>query len=276
MVKTKIKNLVISLLFFISMIIIINFLLYIVIPKGESLMYGEVSKSKMEDGTLDIVSIGDSLTEGIGDDVKLGGYVPVLKQDLSLKYPSINVNIENFGKSGSRTPQLIEKIRTDEELISHIKNADIILITIGANDLTKILKDNILNNITKETFVKKYEEYSSIIKELYDEIRQINSDCMIYHLGIYNPFYLAFPQISELQEVVDEWNQITKNIVESYENSEFIPINDLIYKGNGYNQEDKNNLISEDDSFHPNNIGYQIIAHEFRDYIVLDEEIWLK
>ena len=57
-----------------------------------------------------------------------------------------------------------------------------------------------------------------------------------------------------------------------------MPINDLIYQGNedGEKQSDVNNLLSEADSFHPNNTGYQIIANTFRDEMLKTQKLWIR
>src|SRR5699024_4266994 len=89
---------------------------------------------------LSIISIGDSLTEGVGDDEKDGGYTGVLEKSIN-KNEQL-VTIENFGKRGNRTDQLMKRLEEEEEVIRGVENADIILITIGANDVMKVFKDN--------------------------------------------------------------------------------------------------------------------------------------
>ncbi|MDU1041318.1 MAG: lipase, partial [Enterococcus faecalis] len=113
----------------------------------------------------------------------------------------------------------------------------------------------------------------------------------IYVLGIYNPFYLNFSEITEMQEIVDNWNQATEEMVQEQKRAYFIPINDLLYKGRGdevgvtggdsettgssASKEDLNNLLYEEDRFHPNNLGYQIMAGAVRDEMVKTEKEWI-
>lgn len=48
---------------------------------------------------LKIVSIGDSLTEGIGDETENGGYVGILNH--TFEDNNLNITVENFGKKGT-------------------------------------------------------------------------------------------------------------------------------------------------------------------------------
>ena len=105
---------------------------------------------------LRIVSIGDSLTEGVGDETESGGYVGILNH--TFEDNQLNIRIENYGKKGNRTDQLLKRLDQDE-IASSIKKADIILITIGANDIMKVAKDNFLN-LTMEPFNRELEEIS--------------------------------------------------------------------------------------------------------------------
>ena len=107
------------------------------------------------------------------------------------------------------------------------------------------------------------------MKKLLDKIREDNPKAQIYVLGIYNPFYLNFPELTVMQNVIDSWNTATAGVVSQEKNTYFIPINDLLYKGSGDKQAVEsgstsdavsNNLLYTEDHFHPNNVGYQIMA----------------
>jgi hypothetical protein len=82
-----------------------------------------------------VVAIGDSLTEGIGDETGNGGYVGILNH--TFEDNNFNITVENFGKKGNRTDQLLKRLEK-EDIASAIKEADMVIITIGANDIMKI------------------------------------------------------------------------------------------------------------------------------------------
>lgn len=72
-----------------------------------------------------------------------------------------------------------------------------------------------------------------------------------------------------MQNVIDSWNTATAGVVSQEKNTYFIPINDLLYKGSGDKQAVEsgstsdavsNNLLYIEDHFHPNNVGYQLMA----------------
>ncbi|MCG3056259.1 hypothetical protein KZ287_29260, partial [Escherichia coli] len=60
---------------------------------------------------LEAVAIGDSLTEGIGDESKKGGYVPFIEQYIAKQNEVENVTISNLGKKGNRTDQLLARLK---------------------------------------------------------------------------------------------------------------------------------------------------------------------
>ena len=49
---------------------------------------------------INLVAIGDSLTQGVGDPTQRGGYVPLLAQNLKQNQHIRSVQTQNFGKSG--------------------------------------------------------------------------------------------------------------------------------------------------------------------------------
>src|SRR5699024_5743876 len=95
-----------------------------------------------------IVALGDSLTQGVGDVSGEGGYVGIL--DKTINKEEKRTAFTNFGKRGSRTDQLLDRL-SDPEITKEIKKADIILITIGANDIMQVVKEN-FTNLTFEQF----------------------------------------------------------------------------------------------------------------------------
>lgn len=255
---------------YIALYLLIVIALILLVPSAKPLLK-DPSNTTYKD--IVIFSLGDSLTEGVGDEITSGGYVNYLSDSIKEEHNLNLVTTYNYGKSGDKTTQLIDRIKKDKNLQKDLKKASIITLTIGGNDLMKVVKENIFKDLTKETFVKPREEYLKNLKELYTTIRKY-SNSPIYQLGIYNPFYLNFKELVEMQEIVNEWNAATENF--KFENSYFIPINDAIYKGQGIEGKDVNDLLSKDDSFHPNNTGYQIISKEFKEKINETSSKWLE
>ena len=277
------------LILFFGVIILAFFVASAMIPEAGEIKKASTANSEAEPKMeiLRISAVGDSLTEGIGDTTHTGGYVPLIQTDLSENFPIEVVQADNFGKSGDRSDQILKRIKKNDEMRESIEKADVILLTVGGNDLMKVITSQIFNKISLKKFVTPREKYQKQLEKLYTEIRAINPDAPIYQLGIYNPFYKSFSEIVEMQEIVDFWNEGSREFVEDQENAYFVPINDEIYNGlpdpvevtdstaEVATKDLINDLISEEDSFHPNNLGYQIISNAFRAKMESTKEEWL-
>ncbi|EDL64513.1 SGNH/GDSL hydrolase family protein [Bacillus sp. SG-1] len=210
---------------------------------------------------LKIVSIGDSLTQGVGDETKSGGYVGILNH--TFEDNQLKISLENYGKRGNRTDQLLKRLE-DKEIARSIKEADIVLITIGANDIMKIVKSNFID-LKVETFEREQQGYTDRLRAIFDKINDLNPDTKIYLIGFYNPFEGYFGDIKELEVIMRGWNEAGKTVTEEYDNVNYIPTSDLF---EGSNLE----LLAED-YFHPNTSGYKLIAKRVLEYV---EEISLE
>ncbi len=216
---------------------------------------------------ISYVALGDSLTEGIGDTTGQGGFIPLLSADLEEKY-QVDVQAKNYGVSGNTSQQILGRIDSNKNLEKDLKKADIVTITVGGNDLLAVIREH-LNNLETSTFILPSVSYQGRLRQMISRIKETNKDCPILVLGIYNPFYLNFPEMTAMQDVVDNWNKGTQAVTKEYQQVYFVPINDRLYKGiNGQGGIDGakeasvviNDALFEGDHFHPNNTGYQIMA----------------
>ncbi|MGQ7323197.1 SGNH/GDSL hydrolase family protein [Streptococcus suis] len=225
------------------------------------------------------VALGDSLTEGVGDTTGQGGFVPLLAQSLTNDY-GYEVDYKNFGVSGNTSNQILKRMKEDGELISYLKTADLLTLTVGGNDLRKAIIKNIAN-LKVSTFDKPAKDYGKRLDTIIMTARKNNPNLPIYVVGIYNPLYLNFPELTEMQTIVDNWNTMTEQITEKSQHVYFVPINDLLYKGlegeAGISQNGSqvtNNLLYEEDSFHPNNTGYEIMKKAILERMNETTESW--
>ncbi|PAE40378.1 hypothetical protein CHI06_15165 [Bacillus sp. 7884-1] len=202
-----------------------------------------------------IVAIGDSLTEGIGDETKNDGYVGILNH--TFEDNNLNITVENFGKKGNRSDQLLKRLEK-EEIASAIKEADMVLITIGANDIMNVLKSNFMN-VTMEPFQEERLKYIERLRAIFNKINDLNPDTQIYLIGFYNPFERHFGEIKELGMIIDNWNDAGKSLAEEYENIRYIPTKDLFSNSNV-------DLLAEDE-FHPNSSGYKLMAKRVLEFL---------
>ncbi len=202
-----------------------------------------------------VVAIGDSLTQGVGDSHRNGGYIGILDETINKKRQI--VTFENFGKSGRRTDQLLEALN-DPEIVTAIEETDIVLMTIGANDIMKVVQQN-FTNLTYSLFVEEQVHFEQRLNDIFAKVRAINPNAHIYLLGLYNPFKEYFQDIKELDLIINRWNQTSERTTAKYKPATFIPIKDLF-------DETVINLLAED-HFHPNEFGYERMAERVLEYL---------
>lgn len=295
--KIDYRKFLIVTIFFFSVMLLSCFAFTRIFPKAPA-RWQTAAVSSAKSDTKEVINytaLGDSLTEGIGDITNQGGFVNLLANDVKDHYRFNAVGTENYGVAGERSDQIIKRLKKDEDLQKSLSNADFITITVGGNDLMKVFQNNFFK-LTVKKFDKPVKDYQKRLKELFELIREQNPEAPIYVLGIYNPYYLNFPEITDLQTIFDNWNEGTNAIVDEQENSFFIPINDLLYQGiNGNigieNTEETtdssapskesdlsavtNNALYEGDSFHPNNLGYQLMANAVKEKLIETQKLWL-
>lgn len=230
------------------------------------------------------VAIGDSLTKGVGDTTNQGGFVPLIAQSLTNE-SGLEFKAINYGVSGNTSGQILSRIREKKEIRKDLKQAQLLTITVGGNDLRKaILEDT--SNLDLDRFEKASKAYEKNLKQIIELARKDNPDLPVYVVGIYNPLYLNFPDLTELQTLVDQWNQRTEVTLSAYQGVYFVPINDLLYKGidgkSGVTESElgketvTNDALYDEDSFHPNNTGYEIIKEAVLEKIHATEKKWFE
>jgi len=197
-----------------------------------------------------VVSAGDSLTQGVGDSTDQGGYLPYLKTMLEKEKGIKEVDISNFGVTGNRTTQLLKRLQS-QEVRNQLQKADLVILTIGGNDIMKVVRDNI-SNLKISVFAEEKKSYITHLKQIMDVIVQENPQASIVLVGLYNPFSQVFSNIEEMNQIVSDWNQAGKSVIANYPNAYFVEIEDLFLNTN----ED----LLYTDNFHPNDKGYELIA----------------
>ncbi|MFJ5761333.1 SGNH/GDSL hydrolase family protein [Neobacillus sp. NPDC093182] len=202
-------------------------------------------KEDKKDG-LHIVAIGDSLTRGTGDETGKG-YVGVLMDEMKEKSKQ-DVRLTNLGVSGQRSDQLKEQIQ-QTEVKRQLQSADMILVTMGGNDLFRGgqgLQE--LDTADIADIEKKFLENMNFI---FQQIRASNSEANVFFIGLYNPF-IDLEQGKEMSAVVRHWNYQSAELSAAFPKIVFVPTFDLFeLKVNDYLYTDK---------FHPNTKGYRLIA----------------
>ncbi len=217
-------------------------------PKASNLIKKTdvVAKEKKKTGALQIVSLGDSLTRGVGDKEGIG-YIGRMKEDLQKDYKQ-KVALTNLAVSGAKMPDLLKQMESSGAQYS-IKQADVIVLTIGGNDLFPGWES--LGKIDLETYRPDTETFQNEAKKIIEEIRKFNTDSPIFWLGLYNPFE-DVEDLKGSSNIVVDWNASLEKLALNNKSVYITPTFDL------FQNRGKDLLYS--DHFHPNEVGYTYMA----------------
>jgi lysophospholipase L1-like esterase len=230
-------------------------------PKEENYAGEKVTPNLPEQTSLGaskeirITAIGDSLTKGTGDATG-EGYVKQIIPLLQQKFPNIPVKLNNnLAINGLRADQLANLLKNDKGYRFSLSQANLILFTIGGNDLFQIANGQSASEATGEMNLAKLKaelpKGISRLKTVVELLHEINPNAHIVYLELYNPFY----DIKELRDgslEVQNWNQQAYALTHAYPNMTLIPTFDLF-------ERTLSSYISSD-HFHPNHDGYAQIA----------------
>lgn len=277
------KNFLIGFAFFLASLLLFIVVFNLLIPKSDQ----ELTKKDFlaqEAKHFNYVAVGDSLTEGVGDTTNQGGFVPLLSQAMTDTY-NYQVTFSNYGISGNTSQQILSRMTKQEAIQKSLAKADMMTLTVGGNDVMAVIRKH-LTQLSVSTFKKPATAYQKRLRQIIELARSENEDLPIYVLGIYNPFYLNFPEMIEMQEIIDNWNESTESVTDEYDNVYFVPINDQLYKGidgeegivstSGDQTTVINDALFSGDHFHPNNIGYQIMSDVTMEKINETKQEWNK
>lgn len=230
--------------------------------------------------SLHLVGLGDSLTHGVGDDTNSGGYVALTAADLR-GTGIATVTTDNFGKTGDTASQVQKRLDSQPKIQAGLKQADIITITVGGNDLMHVLQKNLFE-LKESQVTKGITQFQKRLRHLLESVQALNADAPIYLFGIYNPFYVYFPELTAMSASVQQWNQATSKTVSEFARVHYVDIDSVLTKGNGRKQPTQaakqqlkdNPLIFSEDHFHPNNAGYQAMTAQLWDVMQATKKEW--
>ena len=270
-----------GLVFFFTSLLGFVFIFHVLVPSAQPVLTkADYQTRKVQQ--FSYVALGDSLTQGVGDTTNQGGFVPLVAQSLTNE-EGYEVAAQNFGVAGNTSNQILKRMKEQDEIADALSKADLMTLTVGGNDLRKVILDNI-TSLKISTFKKPSVAYSKRLVEIIELARKDNPDLPIYVLGIYNPFYLNFPEMTDMQTIVDNWNQTTQDTIAKFDKVYFVPINDLLYQGidgqqglvqtSGEATKIINDALFQGDNFHPNNTGYEIMKRAVLEKIRETKDNW--
>lgn len=197
-----------------------------------------------------IVALGDSLTEGVGNE-KRHGYVGITAAALKKQKNVKQVSYKDLGHRGDTSADLLNVLKKPETRQS-VSRANTIFLTIGGNDLVHVLRNHFMN-LTASDFSSEQKKFSVNLQQIFTDIRKLNPHASVYYFGLYNPFEDYLGQANkDFVPILNHWNANSKKIASHYTGIHFIPTYD-IFRG-------KVNTLLYDDHFHPNSEGYQLLS----------------
>ncbi|MDN6967305.1 lysophospholipase [Oenococcus sp. UCMA 17063] len=243
-----------------------------------------------------VVFLGDSLTFGVGDTAGEHGYTGRVIKLLKKTYPQYKFSSYDFGKPGDRSDQILKRINQSTKQRQLLKKADLVIMTVGGNDLRQELLKNVdtksstsLTNSVKKSSVKYKASLNNLLKRVAN-LRKSKSSLFIF--GNYNPTFVNMASRTDINQDVKLYNAINEKLVKQQSNGYYVSIfrqltygqyqtskqiskltaEDLIANGKVGNKTQKsvlsgsikikNDYISQADHFHPNNLGYDYMAKE--------------
>ncbi|WP_234123544.1 SGNH/GDSL hydrolase family protein [Clostridium hydrogenum] len=213
----------------------------------------EVKNSiKYDKNSYNILAMGDSLAKGTGDESNKG-FAGNFADYLQTK-TSKSVRLDNLAINGDTSDGLLQVVKSSEAA-KLIKNSNIILISIGGNEITKFKNADVSSE--EGQFKATQDSYLNNLKNIFNTIRGQNKNCKIVCIGLYNPFGENIN--SDKIKLIDDWNSGTQDVIADDSNAVFIPTYDLFR----YNAQSYLTI----DNFHPNSAGYIAIAKRIEEAV---------
>lgn len=195
-----------------------------------------------------IVFFGDSITDSAkfsNPNYPYGaGYFHMIKAELDVFYPQLNVTVYNEGISGNKTENLLE--RFDKDVVPH--NPDLVVMFIGINDVWHPVEAG-----GRPIFNEIFNRFDTLI----DRIKALNSDVLLI-----TP--ILFPTdefFSNLLPIFEEFTVEYKKYLEN-KKVEYIDLYEILKPYSILS----NNRVTKD-SVHPTPFGHGLIAQTIIDYL---------
>ncbi|QWU16435.1 Lysophospholipase L1 [Paenibacillus sophorae] len=194
-------------------------------------------------------AIGDSLTTGFGA-MPGSGFVPVYRRMSEVSLRNF-VAYTNLGINGMTTAELEQRVRYNSLFRQSLREADIITISIGGNDLIHAAKAVARHSsppfsIFQTTLKESRQHFAGIMGQIYQAKAGAGKPYIIRIIGLYNPY----PQMEEASGWVQQFNRQMAQY-----NNRVCGFADIYGAFTGHERQ----LLSID-NLHPNGKGYRIIA----------------
>ena len=249
------------------------------LASAEETLVDEIAPSWISQ--VDYVALGDSLAHGMNEVGGIGlGYTDFIAQTLK-KDGYITSYTKDFAYSGYTTKNVLDDLKVDVEkpitgfgyksekatIRTSIKDAEIVTLTVGANDLLPLLKESLATGINMETIVKASTEAMTNYASILAEIKKLNPKVEIYVMGYYNSFpYYDEKLQTQFKALLAIMNNSIKTTAEKA-GAIFVPTATIVEKNvAGY--------LPNPENIHLSEAGYQAVANEAFLPIIKNSKLW--
>lgn len=224
------------------------------------------------------VALGDSLAAGMIQDASIGkGYADSLAEMLEEDELLASYN-KGFAYPGYKTTNILAELKenikkpssTTGEVVAlrdEIAKADVITLSIGANDVLSNVKRDEAGNFTFDAMqiLAASKTMAKNVDAILKEITAINPSADVFVMGYYNPFPYATEYTAQFNQLVTVLDNEVKKIVEANKMG-FVEVVDVLAA-------DTKAYMPNPLNIHPSEAGYAAIAVQFagivKEYISL-------
>lgn len=154
-----------------------------------------------------------------------------------------------IGITSQKLNQLVQEGNFDEE----IKEADIITVNVGGNDVLRAVKKADLYSALK-SFDSLQTNFSENLSGISEKISQLNPDATIVFLELYNPMPADHQFYSLADKLLPKWNLMIYEVANNTPSAVVVQTTKVI------NSDNLQNLYS--DGVHPSISGYSAISNQ--------------
>lgn len=202
------------------------------------------------DKTINHLAIGDSIIRGyqIAEEENLVNQFSVqLEQETGKQVVSNNEGI--IGITSEKLNQLVQDGLFDEA----IKEADIVTVNVGGNDVLKAVKKSDLYSALR-SFDSLQSGFTDNLTAIASKIGELNPTATIVFLELYNPMPADHQFYSLADKLLPKWN------IKIYEVAKETPSSVVVQTTNVINSDNLQHLST--DGVHPNPTGYTAISQQ--------------
>ncbi|SDW13259.1 Lysophospholipase L1 [Marininema mesophilum] len=206
-----------------------------------------LKKTATEKEKLNYLVLGDSVARGYGSKASRG-YSSLVERELEKQ--KIPMKLENRGVVGQTSSKLYNYVKTPN-IEQKLKNADLISLTIGGNDMVKVALENKNPLSIVSNFNSIQSQYKENLSGILTHIRKVNPKVPIVLTSLYNPVSSNKLYYGISNKLMKKWNVGIKQVAYQYSGIRVVDVNGRLQAGRG-------TWLS--DRIHPNDHGYQVIA----------------